>query len=40
VLSALKEVEVVSPDTVAFSRDTMPEAYRVIRVFYRFISVD
>jgi D-amino peptidase len=40
VLSAFKEVELVAPDTVTFSRDTMPDAYRLIRVFYRFISVD
>jgi D-amino peptidase len=40
VLSALKEVEIVAPDTVAFSRETMPDAYRLIRVFYRFISVN
>jgi D-amino peptidase len=40
VLSALKEVELIGPDTVAFSRETMPDAYRLIRVFYRFITVD
>jgi D-amino peptidase len=40
VLTAFKEVEAVAPDGVAFSRETMPEAYRLIRVFYRFISVD
>lgn len=40
VLGALKEVEPVAPDAVAFTRDTMPEAYRLIRVFYRFISAD
>jgi D-amino peptidase len=40
VLTAFKEVESPAPDTVAFSRDTMPEAYRLIRVFYRFISTD
>jgi D-amino peptidase len=40
VLTALKEVESVAPDTVAFTRETMPEAYRLIRVFYRFISTD
>jgi D-amino peptidase len=40
VLSALKEVEIVAPDTIAFSRETMPDAYRLIRVFYRFISVN
>lgn len=40
VLGALQEVESIAPDTVAFTRDTMPEAYRLIRVFYRFISAD
>ncbi len=40
VLTAFKEVESVAPDTVAFTRDTMPEAYRLIRVFYRFIATD
>lgn len=40
VLGALKEVEPIAPDAVAFTRDTMPEAYRLIRVFYRFISTD
>jgi D-amino peptidase len=40
VLTAFKEVELVAPDTVAFSRETMPDAYRLIRVFYRFINVN
>jgi D-amino peptidase len=40
VLGAFKEVESIAPDTVAFTRETMPEAYRLIRVFYRFISAD
>jgi D-amino peptidase len=40
VLTAFKEVESVAPDTVAFTRETMPEAYRLIRVCYRFISTD
>src|SRR5687768_17028824 len=31
VLTAFKEVESPAPDMVAFSRDTMPEAYRLIR---------
>jgi D-amino peptidase len=30
----------VAPDTVQFSRPTMPEAYRLIRVLYRFINTD
>ena len=40
VATAFREVEPVAPDTVAFSRETMPEAYRLIRVLYRFISTD
>ena len=40
VASAFKEIEVVAPDTVAFTRETMPEAYRLIRVLYRFINPD
>jgi D-amino peptidase len=40
VLSAFKEVELTAPDTVAFTRETMPDAYRLIRVCYRFISTD
>jgi D-amino peptidase len=40
VATAFREVESVAPDTVAFSRETMPEAYRLIRVLYRFISAD
>ena len=40
VATAFKEIELVAPDTVAFSRETMPEAYRLIRVLYRFINPD
>jgi D-amino peptidase len=40
VLTAFKEVESIAPDTVAFTRETMPDAYRLIRVCYRFISTD
>lgn len=40
VLAAFREIEPVAPDTVAFARETMPEAYRLIRVCYRFISTD
>lgn len=38
IATAFREIELVSPDTVAFTRPTMPEAYRLIRVLYRFIS--
>ena len=40
IATAFKEIELVAPDTIAFSRDTMPEAYRLIRVLYRFINPD
>jgi D-amino peptidase len=40
VATAFKEIELVGPDTIAFSRDTMPEAYRLIRVLYRYINPD
>ncbi len=40
VLGAFKEIEATAPDAIAFTRDTMPEAYRLIRVCYRFISTD
>lgn len=40
VASAFREIQVVAPDTVEFTRESMPEAYRVIRVLYRFISPD
>jgi D-amino peptidase len=40
VASAFQEIQVLAPDTVAFSRETMPEAYRLIRVLYRFINPD
>ena len=40
VASAFSEMTQVAPDTVQFSRPTMPEAYRLIRVLYRFINTD
>jgi D-amino peptidase len=40
VATAFREVELLAPDTVAFTRETMPEAYRLIRVLYRFINPD
>ena len=40
VATAFDEIELVAPDTVAFTRETMPEAYRLIRVLYRFINPD
>jgi D-amino peptidase len=40
VASAFREVERPAADMVAFARDTMPDAYRLIRVLYRFINTD
>lgn len=40
VMSAFREMTLASPDTLAFQRDTMPEAYRLIRVLYRFINTN
>jgi D-amino peptidase len=40
VATAFQEIELAAPDTVRFTRRTMPEAYRLIRVLYRFLSPD
>jgi D-amino peptidase len=40
IATAFSEIDLVSPNTVAFTRKTMPEAYRLIRVLYRFINPD
>ncbi len=40
VADAFAEMTLVAPDTVQFSRPTMPEAYRLIRVLYRFINTN
>ena len=40
VATAFREVRLVSPTTVEFTRDAMPDAYRLIRVLYRFINTD
>jgi D-amino peptidase len=40
IASAFSEISTPAPDTVQFSRATMPEAYRLIRVLYRYISAD
>lgn len=40
VATAFREIQLVAPDTIAFTRETMPEAYRLIRVLYRFINPD
>jgi D-amino peptidase len=40
VATAFGEIRMVAPDTVEFSRDAMPDAYRIIRVLYRYINPD
>ena len=40
VATAFGEVKLVAPDTVEFSRSSMAEAYRLIRVMYRYINPD
>ena len=40
VATAFSEVRAVAPTAVEFTRATMPEAYRLIRVLYRFITTD
>jgi D-amino peptidase len=37
IATAFEGIERPAPDTVTFTRKTMPEAYRLIRVLYRFI---
>jgi D-amino peptidase len=37
---AFPTIQRSSPDAVSFSADTMPAAYRLIRVLYRFINPD
>ncbi len=40
VMSAFKEMARPAPDTLAFERDAMPEAYRLIRVLYRYVNTN
>ncbi len=40
VMSAFREMERPSPDSLSFQRDAMPEAYRLIRVLYRFVNTN
>lgn len=40
VAEAFPTIRRVGPETVSFSSDTMPAAYRLIRVLYRFISAE
>jgi D-amino peptidase len=40
IVEAFPTIRRVAPDTVAYSSQTMPEAYRLIRVLYRYINPD
>jgi D-amino peptidase len=40
VAAAFSDVRLVSPYALEFTRATMPEAYRLIRVLYRYINTD
>lgn len=40
VMSAFQEMTRPSPDTLAFQRDAMPDAYRLIRVLYRYVNTN
>ncbi len=40
IVTAFREVRSVSPFVVEFTRESMPEAYRLIRVLYRYIATD
>jgi len=40
VMSAFKEMARPAPDTLAFERDAMPEAYRLVRVLYRYVDTN
>lgn len=40
VAAAFREIRLVNATTVEFTRESMPDAYRLIRVIYRFINTD
>lgn len=40
IASGLPQIERPAPDTVAFTAATMPQAYRMIRILYRYINPD
>jgi D-amino peptidase len=40
IVEAFPNIRRVAPDTVSYSSDSMPAAYRLIRVLYRFINPD
>lgn len=40
VAAAFREIRLVNATTMEFTRESMPDAYRLIRVLYRFINTD
>ena len=40
IATAFPTIKQIEPDTIEFTSDTMPAAYRLIRVLYRFINPD
>jgi D-amino peptidase len=40
IASGLPQIERPAPDTIAFTAETMPQAYRMIRILYRYINPD
>jgi D-amino peptidase len=40
IAEALPQIERLAPDTLAFTTTSMPHAYRVIRILYRYINPD
>jgi D-amino peptidase len=40
VAAAFREIRLVDATTMEFTRESMPDAYRLIRVLYRFINTD
>lgn len=40
VATAFQEIKSTSPNTVDFTRSSMPDAYRIIRMLYKFINAD
>jgi D-amino peptidase len=40
VAAAFREIRLVNPTTLEFTRESMADAYRLIRVIYRFINTD
>jgi len=40
IMDAFPNLKRVAPDTLSYSSDTMPAAYRIIRILYRFVNPD